>query len=81
MWIIKHTADDYKTGVTYGERPSLPLTVSLTDEIDDFIERWQPSLVRDNESPWAAITSRAEVEAAQDAAPDMVEVGVVSRTL
>ena len=33
------------------------------------------------ESPWAAITSRAEVEAAQGAAPDKVEVGVVSRML
>lgn len=45
MWIIKHTADDYKTGATYGERPSLPLTASLTLEIDDFIERWRPSLL------------------------------------
>jgi hypothetical protein len=50
MWIIKHTADDYKTGATYGERPSLPLTVSLTHEIDDFIERWRPSLLRTSSS-------------------------------
>jgi len=49
MWIIKHTADDYKTGATYGERPSLPLT-SLTHEIDDFIERWRPSLLRTSSS-------------------------------
>jgi hypothetical protein len=46
MWIIKHTADDYKTGATYGECPPLPLTVSLTHEIDDFIEHWRPSLIR-----------------------------------
>jgi hypothetical protein len=46
IWIIKHTADDYKTGSTYGERPPLPLTVALTHEIDDFIDRWRPSLLR-----------------------------------
>ncbi|KAL3764320.1 hypothetical protein ACHAW5_008917 [Stephanodiscus triporus] len=46
IWIIKHTADDYKTGLTYGERPPLPLTVALTHEIDDFIDRWRPLLLR-----------------------------------
>lgn len=49
-WIIKHTADDYKTGSTYGERPPLPLTVALTIEIDDFIDRWRPSLLRPSTS-------------------------------
>jgi len=46
LWIIKHTADDYKTGSTYGERPPLPLTASLTAEIDDFLDRWRPSLIK-----------------------------------
>ncbi|KAL3823654.1 hypothetical protein ACHAXA_009759 [Cyclostephanos tholiformis] len=46
IWIIKHTADDYKTGSTYGERPPLPLTAALTPYIDDFINRWRPSLLR-----------------------------------
>ncbi len=45
-WIIKHTADDYKTGSTYGERPPLPLTAALTIDIDNFIERWRPYLLR-----------------------------------
>ena len=44
IWVIKHSADDYKTGSTYGERPPLPLTTSLTSEIDDFILRFRPSL-------------------------------------
>ncbi|KAL7486318.1 hypothetical protein ACHAW6_011908 [Cyclotella cf. meneghiniana] len=47
IWVIKHTADDYKTGATYGERPPLPLSVSLTPFIDDFLERWRPSLLSD----------------------------------
>ena len=46
MWVIKHTAEDYKTGSTYGERPPLPLTEALTPEIDDFLERWRPALLR-----------------------------------
>lgn len=46
MWVIKHTAEDYKTGSTYGERPPLPLTTALTQEIDDFLERWRPALLR-----------------------------------
>lgn len=45
MWVIKHTAEDYKTGSTYGERPPLPLTEALTPEIDDFLERWRPTLL------------------------------------
>jgi len=44
MWVIKHTAEDYKTGSTYGERPPLPLTLTLTPEIDDFLDRWRPAL-------------------------------------
>lgn len=45
-WVIKHSADDYKTGATYGERPPLPLRASLTPEIDDFLARWRPALLR-----------------------------------
>jgi len=48
IWVIKHSADDYKTGSTYGERPPLPLTTSLTAEIDDFIHRFRPSLCGSN---------------------------------
>lgn len=46
VWVIKHNAEDYKTGSTYGERPPLPLTASLTPEIDDFLDRWRPALIR-----------------------------------
>ena len=33
------------TGSTYGERPPLPISPSLTQFIDDFLERWRPSLI------------------------------------
>ena len=37
VWVIKHTAEDYKTGATYGKHPPLPPIVSLTPDINDFI--------------------------------------------
>ena len=43
-WIILHKQEDYKTGKTYGERPPLILSESLTPYIDDFIKNWRPSL-------------------------------------
>ena len=48
-WVIRHSADDYKTGATYGERPPLPLLPSLTPAIDDFIERWRPCLLQNSD--------------------------------
>jgi len=51
IWVIKHTADDYKTGGAYGERPPLPLHPSLTPAIDDFLDRWRPALVNEVENP------------------------------
>ena len=48
-WVIRHSADDYKTGATYGERPPLPLLPSLTPATDDFIERWRPCLLRNSD--------------------------------
>ena len=47
IWVIKHTADDYKTGSTYVERPPLPLPSSLTSFIDDFINQWRHALLSD----------------------------------
>ena len=44
QYTIKHKPDDYKTGNTYGERPPLLLPVALTEEIDEFLTRWRPSL-------------------------------------
>ena len=43
-WVIKHGPGDYKTGKHYGERPAMQLAEELTPAIDDFIERWRPSL-------------------------------------
>jgi len=43
-WCIRHRPDDYKTGKTYGERPPLQLSASLTPAIDDFLKRWRPCL-------------------------------------
>eukprot|EP00977_Amphora_coffeiformis_P010869 scaffold2554_cov156-Amphora_coffeaeformis.AAC.6 len=43
MWSIKHSQNDYKTGKTYGERPSLQLQ-GLTDDIDLFLQHWRPKL-------------------------------------
>jgi hypothetical protein len=59
IWIIKHTADDYKTGSTYGERPPLPLLPSLTPSIDDFLERWRPALTsKENPSAFLFLQPR-----------------------
>lgn len=44
QWFIKHAPEDYKTGRTYGERPPLHLPTTLTNDIDEFIERWRPAL-------------------------------------
>jgi len=55
VWVIKHTAEDYKTGGTYGERPPLPLLVSLTPDIDDFLERWRPTLFRTPSKDFTAV--------------------------
>lgn len=43
-WVVKHGPGDYKTGKHYGERPAMQLAEELTPAIDDFIERWRPSL-------------------------------------
>ena len=43
LWCIKHSPKDYKTGKTYGERPSLQLH-GLTQDIDAFIGTWRPKL-------------------------------------
>lgn len=44
-WCIKHRPDDYKTGKTYGERPPLQMSASLTPAIDNFLKRWRPCLL------------------------------------
>ena len=43
-WMVKHGPGDYKTGKHYGERPAMQLAEELTPAIDDFVERWRPSL-------------------------------------
>ena len=41
---IRHAPDDYKTGKTYGERPPLQLTDTLTPSLDLFIKHWRSCL-------------------------------------
>ena len=41
-WVIQHSADDYKTGKAYGERPPLQLPSSLTKDIDEYVSTWRP---------------------------------------
>ena len=43
-WVVKHGPDDYKTGKAYGDRPAMPLGKELSDDIDNFIDHWRPSL-------------------------------------
>lgn len=43
-WVIRHGADDYKTGKVYGQRAPIRLHNRLTESIDDFIETWRPSM-------------------------------------
>lgn len=43
-WCIKHTADDYKTGKSYGDRPLLKLPPTMTTHIDQFLTEWRPFL-------------------------------------
>jgi len=48
MWAIKHEADDYKTGKTYGERPLLHIDPRLNPLIDEYLAKWRPLLKPDN---------------------------------
>jgi len=43
-WVIKHGPDDYKTGVSYGDRAPMQLTPEVTIALDEFIEKWRPAL-------------------------------------
>ena len=44
LWTVKHGPDDYKTGKSYGERPTIQLRPELSEAIDDYIENWRPAL-------------------------------------
>lgn len=43
-WVIRHTAEDYKTGKAYGERPPMVLASSLYHELEAFIFVWRSEL-------------------------------------
>jgi hypothetical protein len=44
LWTVKHGPDDYKTGKSYGERPTIQLRDNLSRAIDDFVDNWRPAL-------------------------------------
>ncbi|KAL3937627.1 MAG: hypothetical protein SGBAC_007301 [Bacillariaceae sp.] len=43
-WTVRHGPDDYKTGKSYGERPTMQLREGLSLAIDDYIDNWRPAL-------------------------------------
>jgi hypothetical protein len=43
-WLIRHSAGDYKTGRSYGERPPLVLAHHLNAELEAWIDTWRAKL-------------------------------------
>ncbi|CAJ1959109.1 unnamed protein product [Cylindrotheca closterium] len=43
-WTVRHGPDDYKTGKSYGERPTMQLREDLSLAIDDYIDNWRSAL-------------------------------------
>lgn len=43
-WIIRHSAADYKTGRSYGERPPLVLAHHINPELEAFVDTWRAKL-------------------------------------
>jgi len=43
-WTVRHGPDDYKTGKSYGERPTIQLRDDLSLAIDDYIDNWRSAL-------------------------------------
>ena len=43
-WLIKHGADDYKTGKQYGDRPPLVIAPFIYPELEAFIDTWRQEL-------------------------------------
>jgi hypothetical protein len=58
QWCIKHAPEDYKTGKTYGERPSLPFPIGLSSEIDDFIQNWRPCFCAERNNTYLFVQPR-----------------------
>lgn len=44
LWTVKHGPEDYKTGKSYGERPTIQLREDLSQAVDDYIENWRDAL-------------------------------------
>lgn len=43
-WVIKHSASDYKTGKSYGERPPMVIASFIYPELEAFITTWRAEL-------------------------------------
>lgn len=63
QWIVRHGADDYKTGRAYGARPPLPVSLELKPWVDDFILRWRPHLMPKGEHLFSQSRSGAAMSA------------------
>ena len=71
-WCIRHQPDDYKTGKTYGERPPLHLSHTLTPAMDDFLQRWRPCLLREQKHDFVFLQSRTGRPLTQDSVYQLV---------
>jgi len=40
-WMIKHTAEDYKTGSTYGDRPPMPISAHISPYLEEWLHKWR----------------------------------------
>ncbi|CAL5226027.1 g8835 [Coccomyxa viridis] len=43
-WVIKHQADDYKTGRAYGQRPPMVIAPHIYPELEAFLGHWRQFL-------------------------------------
>ncbi|CAL5226021.1 g8828 [Coccomyxa viridis] len=43
-WVIKHQADDYKTGRAYGQRPPMAIAPHIYPELEAFLGHWRQFL-------------------------------------
>ena len=43
-WVIRHSAGDYKTGRSYGERPPLVIAPHVYPELEAFMSTWRSAL-------------------------------------
>jgi hypothetical protein len=60
-WVIKHTAEDYKTGKQYGDRPPLLLAPFIYPELEAFITTWRAELAPKTSRLFVSLRSGKEL--------------------